>query len=46
LIEQAKRVAGGEEEEREEVEGGKGMEAIDEETIDKVEGETETGEEE
>jgi hypothetical protein len=46
LIEQAERVAGGEEEEREEVEGGEGMEAMDEETMDEVEGETETGEEE
>jgi hypothetical protein len=46
LIEQAKRVVEGEEEEREEVEGGKRIEAIDKETIDKVEGKTETGEEE
>jgi hypothetical protein len=46
LIEQAERVAGGEEEEREEVEEGEEMEAMDEETMDEVEGETETGEEE
>jgi superfamily II DNA helicase RecQ len=46
LIEQAERVAGGEEEEREEVEGGEGMEAMDEETMDEVEGEMEAEEEE
>jgi hypothetical protein len=46
LIKQAERVVEGEEEEREEVEGGEEIEAIDEETMDEVEGEIETEEEE